>query len=191
MLKKLVDEYGFHWRLIAETFNFYRRSNPMEMRTPSHCYVRYDLLWGDHSHVPEGDVSMDGVLGDSPTRTMDLRHANTPVGTSRRPRAPEEFVPTAQPGDEDAKFMRHRFVHRAIKRVMKKREEEAKARGNATEDEPYHVLNSVRSAASYDGSASISRRHHENEVLYAPRAREAQTGRGGEAADGNTKATSD
>jgi hypothetical protein len=72
---------------------------------------------------------MDGVLGDSPIRMMDLRYANTPIGAFRRPRAPEEFVPTVKENEDDAKFMRHKFVHRAIKRVMKKREEEAKARG--------------------------------------------------------------
>lgn len=103
----------------------------MELRTPSHCYVRYDLRWGDHSHAAEGDVSMDGVLGDSPIRMMDLRYANTPTGAFRKPRAPEEFVPTVTQGEDDAKFMRHKFVHRAIKRVMKRREEEAKARGKA------------------------------------------------------------
>lgn len=75
---------------------------------------------------------MDGTTGDSPTRTMDLKFSNAPAAAGRtRPRSAEEFVPTAVPGEEDPKFMRHKFVHRAIKRAMKKREEESKAKGEA------------------------------------------------------------
>ncbi|KIM30469.1 hypothetical protein M408DRAFT_328053 [Serendipita vermifera MAFF 305830] len=131
LLKKLAEQYAGNWRLVADAFNFYRRSNSMERRVTAHCYIRYDLLWGDHANGIDGDVSMDGISGDSPIRTMDLKfpNPNAAAGQGRvRPRTSEEFVPTAVPGDDDPKFMRHKFVHRAIKRAMKKREEESKSK---------------------------------------------------------------
>lgn len=70
---------------------------------------------------------MEGIEGDTTKWSMKQFRDSSP----RKPKAMEDFVPSANPADEDPKFMRHKFIHRAIKRVMKKREEEVKARGRS------------------------------------------------------------
>lgn len=114
LLKRLVPELLYNWQMIADAFNFYNYSNDMEKRTPGQCLVRYDLLFGDDEQRRSPAPFPEGRL--------------KPFPPGRRPKQVEEFCPTAGPTDDDAKFMRHKFVHRAIKRMMKRREEEAKAR---------------------------------------------------------------
>lgn len=115
--------------MVADAFNFYHHSIAMERRSPIHCLVRYDVCFGDSGQLGEGDVSLDGpdMSGTMPPGHARSSSVNSTI-TSRKPRALEEFAPTAT-ADDDPKFMRHKFVHRAIKRVMKRREEEIKARG--------------------------------------------------------------
>lgn len=118
-----------NWRLIAETFNFFNHSNPMEIRTAAHCYVRWDFHWGEQGNSLDADMSMDSMEGEAFMKFTSLKHTRDPSTASRKPKVIEDFVPTANSSDDDPKFMRHKFVHRAIKRVMKRREDEVKARG--------------------------------------------------------------
>jgi hypothetical protein len=128
LLRKLAPELLYNWRLIADAFNFFYHSNQMEQRTASQCYVRYEFCFGSQINPLEGDSSIDTVDGDAFMKYAAAR-SNSAAAASRKPKVIEEFVPTANLNDDDPKFMRHKFIHRAIKRVMKKREEDSKARG--------------------------------------------------------------
>jgi len=103
----------------------------MEIRTAAHCYVRWDFYWGEQGNPLDGDTSIESMEGDAFVKFTTVKHMRDVSIVSRKPKAIEEFVPTAAPSDDDPKFMRHKFVHRAIKRVMKRREDEMKARGRS------------------------------------------------------------
>ncbi|KAG8833311.1 chromatin modification- protein VID21 [Serendipita sp. 399] len=118
LLKKLAPELSYNWPLIADAFNFINHSNHMERRTPPQCHVRYDICFGDEDKASQPH---------DPPAIIERTPKSYPPG-QRRPKAVEDFVPSAGPNDDDAKFMRHKFVHRAIKRMMKRREEEVKSR---------------------------------------------------------------
>jgi hypothetical protein len=113
--------------MVADAFNFYHHSIAVERRDPYHCAFRYELCFGEYQAV-DGDISMESFDIPEMMHPGHTRSASVNSTVPRKYKSMDEFVPTAT-GDDDPKFMRHKFVHRAIKRVMKRREEEIKARG--------------------------------------------------------------
>ncbi|KAG8833797.1 chromatin modification- protein VID21 [Serendipita sp. 400] len=99
LLKKLATELSYNWLLIADAFNFINHSNHMERRTAPQCHVRYDICFGDEDKASQPH---------DPPAIVERTPKFYPPG-QRRPKAVEDFVPTAGPNDDDAKFMRHKF----------------------------------------------------------------------------------
>lgn len=122
-LKKLAEELQFNWPLIADTFNFLRHALITEKRTAIHCYLRYASVWGDHG---DGSANKTAISIDADDKNSA---AVPPEARPQKHRIFEEWAPTLPNDNFDPKYLRHKFVHRAIKKTMKRRDELMKEKG--------------------------------------------------------------
>ncbi|KAG9120707.1 chromatin modification- protein VID21, partial [Ceratobasidium sp. 392] len=136
LLKSICDAYPNNWTLAADVFNSSRVTIKPDVRTAWDCYDRYGRVFG--GGVPEPGAESSGSVGggmqislggqgQAPRPGFPVEIALPSPGGTLNKKDNKGHVKRATPAFENRKQVRQHFLYDTLRKVVRKRENAAKA----------------------------------------------------------------